>query len=427
VKVAGAMNFTAKLLRGVRWERFLRARFWGAALSATILVQLVVNPAEAPSGAAPKAGADAGRPPYVSFSAQLREAYAEFARREAAMHGPDFDGAPFAQNLKLLDERIWPKPMSPAALRLDGAAAIAIDEGRLRLLRLYDLAAREAYPRQSAGAQTALECWATRAAARRDHGAIAECERQFFAAVVALEDWLLPLRTADPFHRRLAREYLAYAHYKAAVEGDQIDARHFADKGLRAAEAQPLEPEELARWFGVERGEARDLSVWRIRLGTVLEKHRAGARAVTAAIALARYDCWIERAAERAGAAHADKCRGEFIDAMRRLEEGVSAESERVEVRFDYDRLALAPAEREKIARAARNALERNAIVSVAAVAWPKGHAEVEARHAWRRAESVVDALRGQGVSAERIRVLQRPALAAETAPGVRRVDIVLE
>ena len=423
-KVIGAL----KPLRRVRWKRFVSLRFLGATLAAILLVQAVTNPANAPSGAAPTAGAAADRAPYVSFSAALRQAYGELARAEGATLGPDFDGAALARNLKALDERLWPEPQHPASLGLDGPTGIAIDEARLRLLRLFGLGAREAHPRQAAAAQTAIECWTMRAALRRDHAAVEECEDRFFAAVAVLEDWLLPLKTQDPFHRRLAREYLAYAHYKAEVEGDQIDARHFADKGLRAAEAQtPVEPEELVRWFGIERGEIRDFSFWRIRLELALEKHRTGSRAVAAAIALARYDCWVDRAAERASAAHAAKCRGEFIDAMRQLDDRLGPESETIAVRFGYDRLALEPGERAKIARAARDALERNAMVSVAAVTAARGQAAVEARRAWRRAESVAEALTALGVSAERIRLLQRAALPAEREPGLRRVDIVLD
>jgi outer membrane protein OmpA-like peptidoglycan-associated protein len=147
---------------------------------------------------------------------------------------------------------------------------------------------------------------------------------------------------------------------------------------------------------------------------------------VTAALALARYDCWVDRAAERARAAHAAKCRGEFIDAMRVLEE-TTAESETVAVRFGYDRLALGAEERRKIARAAHHALERNAQVSVSALASPRGRVAVESRQAWRRAETVADALAAAGVPAERIRLLQRAALDAENEAGLRRVEIVID
>jgi outer membrane protein OmpA-like peptidoglycan-associated protein len=428
VKAAGAKFIAAwTALRRVRWKRFVSLRFWGATLAATTLVQFVINPANAPIGVTPvNASADAA--PYVGFSLALRDAYVDLARAEGETQGADFDRALLDRNLKALDERIWPEPERPSAFGLDGPTGIAFDEARLRLLRLYGLAAREAYPRQAAAAQTALECWALRAALRRDGAAVGACEERFFAGIIALEELLLPLRTQDPFHRRLAREYLAYANYKAAGEGDQIDARHFADKGLRAAEAQgPIEPEELERWFGIERDELHELSLWRIRLALALEKHRAGPNAVAAAIALARFDCWVERAAERAGAAAAAKCRGEFIDAMRRIEDGAGSQSETIAVRFGYDRLSLSHAERDKVARAAREALERNAIVSVSALASPRGRTAVEARQAWRRAEEVAAALAALGVPAERIRLLQRAALADENEARFRRVDIVLD
>jgi OOP family OmpA-OmpF porin len=427
VKGAGAKFAVAlQWLRRVRWQRFIGVRFLGATLAATVLVQLVSFPAYAPIGAA--AGAGAEHASYVGFSAALREAYRDLARIEGATPGTEFDGAPLERDLKLLDARTWPEPRRPAARGLDGPSGIAVDEARMRLLRIYGLSAREAHPREAAAAQTALECWALRASLRRDAAAVAECRERFFAAVIALEDALLPLKTPDVFHRRLAREYLAYAHYKSAVEGDQIDARQFADKGLRAAEAQsPVEPEELERWFAFERRELRDLSLWRIRLALAIEKHRAGPQAATAALALARYDCWVDRAAERARAAHAAKCRGEFIDAMRALEGEPPAPGETLAVRFGYDRLALDPAERAKIAGAARTALERNAFVSVSALAQPRGHRDIETRQAWRRAETVAEALAEAGVPAERIRLLQRAALDKETESGIRRVDIVID
>jgi hypothetical protein len=71
--------------------------------------------------------------------------------------------------------------------------------------------------------------------------------------------------------------------------------------------------------------------------------------------------------------------------------------------------------------------LERNAFVSVSALALPRGHRDIETRQAWRRAETVAEALAEAGVPAERIRLLQRAALAKEIESGVRRVDIVIE
>lgn len=429
---AGAKIAELWRLLPIRWARFASLRFWGIALIATAWAQAVVGPAHAPNAVSPRTeiSADPDRPdaqPYIGFGVALREAYAEFTRTEAAALGPDFDATPFAANLKALGERVWPEPLDPASLGLGGVTGIAVDEARLRLLRVYTLGARELQPRLAASAQAALECWATRAVARRDDAAQADCKAGFFAAVLSLEDALLPLKTLDQFHRRLAREYLAYAQYKSVGEGDQIDARHFADKGLRAAEGQALEPEELERWFSLERPEARDLAFWRIRLEMAIAQHRAGPLASLAAVALARYDCWVDRTADRAGTDYAGKCRGEFIDAMRRLEAMAGPEAETIPVRFVYDRLNLTAAECEKVERAARDALERNAIVAVAAVATARGHWNVEGRLAWRRAETIAALLAEHGVPQDRIRLLQRTAVPADDEAGARRVDIVLQ
>jgi hypothetical protein len=425
VRLAGAMDSAAGLLRAVRWGRFVSARFWITTLAAIAVAESIVHPANAPVNAS--RSAEAERKPYVGFSVALRQAYEDHLRSERAAFGAEFDDAPFVRNLRLLAEHYWPVPARPSLLALDSPTGIAVDEARLRLHRLYELSAREAQPQQSAAAQTALECWAARAAALRDRASVAECEERFYAEVTRLEDMLLPLKTADAFHRRLAREYLAYAHYKSAVERDHVDARHFAAKGLKAADAQPVEPEELERWFGIEREEARDLAHWRIRLALALEDGRNGPHAAAAAVALARYDCWIDRAAERAPAAYTAKCRGEFIDALRRIEDEARPAGERIAVHFRYDQLALPAPERATIARAARTALERNAFVSVAALASPRGHLAVEARHAWRRAEAVADRLVRLGIPAERIRLVQRASLVGEAADRLRRVEIVLD
>jgi len=419
----------------VRWIRLVSPRlasprFWGIALVAVAWGQTVVGPARAPNAVTARSAAvaDPDKPdaqPYIGFGVALREAYAELLRGGAEAEGDEFDPAPFQHNLATLEERSWPEPLAAFAA-LDGATRVAVDEGRVRLLRVFALGARELHPRIAAAAQAGLECWAARSVAQRDDAARVQCKVRFFEAVLALEDELLPLRTPDSFNRRLAREYLAYANYKASVEGDQIDARHFADKGLRAAEAQPLEPEELTRWLGLDRPEARDLSFWRIRLELAIEKHRNGPLAATAALALARYDCWVDRTAERATQDDAGKCRGEFIDAMRKLDDVESPPAETVPVRFGYDRLNLTAAERAKIERAARDALERNALVAVAAV-HSRGHWNVEGRLAWRRAETVAAMLADEGVPTERIRLLQRAAVPGEDQAGARRVDIVIE
>ncbi|MCW5771331.1 MAG: hypothetical protein KIT16_06820 [Rhodospirillaceae bacterium] len=417
-----------KGLRSIRWRRFTSVGFLATTVVAVAVVQLVPRQANAPSGAAPLDRANAPKVEYFSFTAALREAYVEKERSGRAALGDDFDDTYYQQNLQALEARVWPEPPQPGAIGLDGPTGVAVDEARLRLLRLYDLGAREAYPRQAAAAQVALECWVTRSMMRRDAAAVADCAARFFDSVVVLEDWLLPVKSLDPFQRRLAREYLAYANYKATVEGDEIDARYFADKGLRAAEAQrKSQPEELVRWFAPDRPELQELAFWRIRLGLVLQKYRTGTRALAAAVALARYDCWVERAAGRADLDHVAKCRGEFVDLMRLLEDRPPAEAETIAIRFPFDQLALPPDERAKLERAAEAAISRNAVVNVTAVAPARGRAELRSRETWRRAETVAAALTGLGIPGERIRLLQRAALPGEKDPGFRRVDIVLD
>ncbi len=435
MRAAGARLLAAvEPLLHWRWERLARPRFLLAAAAAIAASATLAFPAHAPVDAlrAPAAG-DAGAQ-YVGFAAALTQAYREFLR-DAALPGTEFDGATFLRRLDAATRREWPAPEPPETLGLRGPGAVALAEARARLMRLNGLGAREAHPQQSAAAQLAWDCWAERLAARRDQAAIDECAEKFHSAVLVIEDWLLPLRAGDVFNRRLAREYLAYANYKAAVEHDMIDARHFADKGLRTAEAAiPVEPEATERWLVPGHAAIADFAAWRQRLVAAIAAHRTGHRAAWAAVAQARFDCWLERAAGAASAAAIAKCRGEFIDAINQLEdrpagtaalEGAAAEP--VAVRFAYGHLALDGAERRKIAQAAQAALARNAPVSIVAVVGLRGNSAVEGQMSWRRADVVADAVAAAGVPAERIRVLQRAAVPADEENGRRRVEIVFD
>ena len=110
-----------------------------------------------------------------------------------------------------------------------------------------------------------------------------------------------------------------------------------------------------------------------------------------------------------------------------RIDAPAGPDTESIPIRFAYDRLVLDGAERAKVARAAKDTLERNAVVAVAALSSLRGHWDVESRHAWRRAETVAAMLAAHGVPAERIRLLQRAASDSENESGLRRVEIVLQ
>jgi hypothetical protein len=112
---------------------------------------------------------------------------------------------------------------------------------------------------------------------------------------------------------------------------------------------------------------------------------------------------------------------------MRQLEDAPLEDAKSFRVRFPYDQLALDAAERETVADAARAAIERNAVVNVAALAWRQGDRDVATREAWRRGETVAAMLETMGVPGERIHLLERQALPKEDQAGFRRVDIILD
>jgi OOP family OmpA-OmpF porin len=420
---------------------------WAAAL-ACVAVAVPPSPdaqtsAQPPSmsASAPEAARGTHRGPEtdgVTFGQALLREYGALIVSESRSYQAEFDRAHFDRKIQALSQGEVPAPDRPRAVGVAGPAAVAQGEARARLVRLFDLGARERWPTLTARAQVELECWMFRTAARIGRDGIADCEARFAATTRQIEDAVLPLRTASEFSRTLVREYLAYAAYEGTDGGDFIDSRHFAAKAVRAAEAEKpaeVEPEIVSRWPLADQREAQIFGQWRARLAKALDAHREGKLAAVAAVAQVRFDCWIERASERADADHVNRCRGEFVTALRALEGLAQEPPVRVEVGFDLDRANLRHAERGRIETAARLAVARDAqSVSVVASAEGMGRESFVARLALRRAEVVAAELARLGVPPERIRVMHAapveralPRAAGLRRAGDQRAAIVIE
>jgi len=250
----------------------------------------------------------------------------------------------------------------------------------------------------------------------------------------------------DAFERTLAREYLTFAVFEDDEMDDWLDARRFARKGLRVASGTETVPERLEDWrLPVE--EAGRIAAARKRLMRVLD---AGARRTDggrAAIAQARFDCWVEQQEENFQKDDIAACRDGFYAALSELEKppgkalaaakpdtnAVLRES-RYLVFFDLDGTAIREGAERVINAAADLAREANTPRIVVA-----GHADRSGPDRYntilsqRRADAVRAALIRAGLRPERISVIAYgetmpmvPTKDGQREPRNRRAEIQL-
>ncbi len=237
---------------------------------------------------------------------------------------------------------------------------------------------------------------------------------------------MLPIKAASIFNKTLAREYFAYADFEAKDQKDFIDSRHFAAKGLTAANGKSVtvtEPEVLARWNLLSSKEVPTFVSWRERLIDALVVHRTSSKARIAALAQVRFDCWVERTSERNDSAHIQKCRTEFLGYMRQLavvQVSKPPPARSFTVYFRFDRSGLRRSQRKVIQDAAKYALAKNArLIQVVGHTDRAGKSGYNLRLSFRRADRVVKMLRKLGVRSDRIRTLHL----GETQPAVKTKD----
>lgn len=401
------------------WRTLVRRRRHIA--GATVLAGVLVLGSAAPYFVAqPDVRADAKpakRPAsrHATFAKALSDGYQAYLRTDEQKYGAEFDHKRFRAKIVDIEIGKLPLPSSPDDYGLDDAVAVALAEARTRLMRALGGTARDAAPLFAARAQVSYDCWTARAGARLPSRDVGECRDQFASHLADLENAVLPIRSTSPFNRTLAREYLAYAAFKASVPKDFIDARHFARKGLRAARSDDpeiVQPEVLSRWnLDSEKAVPRFLG-WREKLVDALSRHRSGPRAALAAKAQARFDCWVERTSERAPAAFIRKCESEFIEHIRALKGLAPPRKEQQLVVLFQDNQALIPRPQFAMIKKAAILAKKSGAKTITVIArTPRANSdEYEVRLALRRATAVAKALQHQGVRSDRIRTLYQSA-----------------
>jgi OOP family OmpA-OmpF porin len=141
-------------------------------------------------------------------------------------------------------------------------------------------------------------------------------------AGVTFEGHVEELQAATPqgsdFAQAITAEYAGFAAFEAYEMVDKKDADYFARKGLLTATGVELEPEVVDHWM-IPADHVAELQQARLRLMASLEQGR-GAFPVRAAVAQARYDCWMEQQEEDVQPDDIAACRQEFYAALEDLE-----------------------------------------------------------------------------------------------------------
>ncbi|RED46169.1 OmpA family protein [Aestuariispira insulae] len=230
------------------------------------------------------------------------------------------------------------------------------------------------------------------------------------------------------YDQALTREYRDLASYEAYQMYDWGDARHFAKKGLTAAEGARPVPERVADWdlaYG-----ARRLSDARKRLVALLARDAASRSPELAARAQASYDCWLEQLEEGWQADHIAACHDRFQKSVISLERELS---EPQRVWFSFNRAEPNDHFKAEIARLARESVRLNVpLVTVVGYADTVGSQENNMKISLRRADRVKQILMENGIPEDRIAISAygEDRLKVKTRDNVReaqnrRVEII--
>ena len=270
------------------------------------------------------------------------------------------------------------------------------------------------------------------------------------------------------FSQELAANYKDFSLFEAKEMNDWPDAEVFARKALQANDGQAVTPEDPANW-NLTPEHLATLTAARGKLVSALDGGGRDRAPDLAALAQAKYDCWVEQQEENHQPDHIAACRGEFEAAMAKLEGATTAaaapapapekvaaapkapepkvetgpkfelgeEIARAVVYFDWNKSELNPESQAKIDTLVGQMGEmKDIILFVEGHADRSGPADYNIKLSENRAQNVRSELIRQGMNVAEVDKLELKAEgentpAVATADGVReaanrRVEIVV-
>jgi OOP family OmpA-OmpF porin len=145
-------------------------------------------------------------------------------------------------------------------------------------------------------------------------------------AVILYGDEMDDARAMQPsgadFDSYLAREYRDFFLFEADEMYDWIDADYFAGKALQAQAQGNVQPEDPAEW-DIDEAHMPELSEGRRDLMDAFTRGGKEKAPEAAAIAQAKYDCWIEQQEEGHQPTHIAACREDFRAALATLDDAM--------------------------------------------------------------------------------------------------------
>lgn len=257
--------------------------------------------------------------------------------------------------------------------------------------------------------------------------------------------------SGSAFNNQLTQEYKLLANFEADDMQDFIDAGHFAEKGVKASQDRPTEPDEV--WSrDIPKEHVEELASARKTLMEVLGNDARERYPQPAATAQAKFDCWLEQQEENYQPQHIAACRNAFLTAMRTIEtrEQARLSSERqmadrsraadrpapvssrpaeplALIYFDFDEAVIEGGEMNKIERIAADLRNRENGYAIIATGYADraGSSDYNEDLSVRRAIAVEKALIERGVAPSAIAIDGKgendPAV--PTGDGVRERD----
>lgn len=248
----------------------------------------------------------------------------------------------------------------------------------------------------------------------------------------------------SPFTQALAAEYRDYANHEQNIGFDYADALHFARKGLATAAGEVVLPEPVSDW-NLKPEHIEELTSARAQLVIALDRGARETAPQQAAVAQARFDCWIEQQEENWQNKDIASCKQQFMDALNAIGGAVAAptpeemmppvtamaapngamapEDAKYLVFFDFN-ASKVDAGGASVVDSVAAEVKRQNIKSVNIVGYTdtSGSKKYNKRLSAKRANSVRDALVARGVDANLLLVdsMGEDKLMVQTADEVR-------
>lgn len=240
------------------------------------------------------------------------------------------------------------------------------------------------------------------------------------------------------FNAELAQEYRKIALFEADEMYDWIDAENHAVKGNMAAEGKTPLPYRPGEWNIEGKADLRELEIARAELVTILDDGARTRAPHEAAVAQAKYDCWVEQQEEGHQPVHISACRDAYLAALDDLKAAVAPapaettavvrdEIARQTVYFAFDKSTITGEAQAGIDSFVAEMKQIQPVVTL----YIAGHADTTGSNDYNhnlsmdRAASVRRALERQGMTVGDYSDLEIEAegetdLAVQTADGVR-------